>query len=305
LATRSYWAQQQGAIRKQLDQEIIGLTENVNKIEISSVDVDLILQKDALDLEIANTVNAKRKKAEAALRKWTSEHTIRAGLLDLFRSRQRITGEISRLKAMTDAWDSAPLLNLEPLKSCLIEFKFMNPDFSLTRLGISATEVHEGHLILMPLLADSQKLDSMNIEEIPCILAAFLKEGEVEDLTLDQANLRSEVTDILYWLDEIAESCQKIEDGARVTAPNNYWKMSVTWVCIISRWIAGYTLSQIANEFDLFEGNIQRGILKLVNLVEELVSIATLRGDLNTLDRLRHINLVRDELITDSLYLRL
>ena len=305
LATKSYWAQQQKVNRQQFDLEIAKLNERAKQYDISPIDIDLILQKDALDLEVANSVNAKRKKAEAALRKWSSENSIRPGQVELFRSRQRITDEILKLKTIIDEWDLRPLLNLAPLKSCLIDWGFMNPDFSLTNLGISATEVHEGHLILMPMLAASKKLDSLTLEEIPCVLAAFMREGDVEGLSISDANLRPEVTDILHWLDQISESCQKAEDRARVVAPNNFWKMSVTWVCIVSRWISGFTLSQIASEFDIFEGNIQRGILKLVNLLDEWAAIATLREDLQTLDRLRQINLVRDELITDSLYLRL
>jgi hypothetical protein len=74
---------------------------------------------------------------------------------------------------------------------------------------------------------------------------------------------------------------------------------------VAARWIAGYGLTQIATEFGLFEGNVQRGLMRIVNLLEEWGAIATLRSDLATLEGLRALKFMRDEIIVDSLYLRL
>jgi hypothetical protein len=55
----------------------------------------------------------------------------------------------------------------------------------------------------------------------------------------------------------------------------------------------------------LFEGNVQRGLLRVANLLEEWGSVATLRQDLATLEKLSSLRFLRDEVIVDSLYLRL
>jgi hypothetical protein len=49
----------------------------------------------------------------------------------------------------------------------------------------------------------------------------------------------------------------------------------------------------------------QRGLLRVASLLEEWGAIATLRSDVDTLEKLSGLRLLRDEVIVDSLYLRL
>ena len=54
-----------------------------------------------------------------------------------------------------------------------------------------------------------------------------------------------------------------------------------------------------------YEANFTKVILKASNLVEELTAIATLRTDVELLEKLKDVRLVRDIVVPDSLYLRL
>jgi hypothetical protein len=177
----------------------------------------------------------------------------------------------------------------------------------LSDLGCASTETNEGHGILMPLLAVSGRCAPLTAEEIACVLAGFLREGGGSDKqpSIEAAGLRTEVTDVLYWIDETARACERDEDAAHVLSPSGFWDLSPLWVCVAARWIAGAGLSAIAAEFDLFEGNVQRGLLRIANLLEEWGSVATLRRDLATLEALGSLRFLRDEVVVDSLYLRL
>ena len=62
-------------------------------------------------------------------------------------------------------------------------------------------------------------------------------------------------------------------------------------------------IAQIAGEFELFEGNVQRGLNRVGNLLDEWTSIATLRKDLTTLEKLGELRFTVPG--GDSLYLRL
>jgi hypothetical protein len=64
-------------------------------------------------------------------------------------------------------------------------------------------------------------------------------------------------------------------------------------------------VSEIARDFGIFEGNVQRGLLRVANLLEEWAAIATLRSDLATLEKLNNLNFLRSEIVVDSLYLRI
>jgi hypothetical protein len=167
-----------------------------------------------------------------------------------------------------------------------------------------ASETNEGHCILMPLLAASGKTAALSGEDIACVLAYFLREGNDES-TLNSADLSEEVSDVLTWIEKQARACQATEDKFGVFSPSGFWNLSPLWVCVVSRWLDNTPLTLIAAEFGMFEGNVQRGLLRVANLLEEWGALATLRQDLATLEKLSGLRFLRNEVIVDSLYLRL
>jgi superfamily II RNA helicase len=177
---------------------------------------------------------------------------------------------------------------------------------TLTPLGVSATEINEGHMILMPLLAASGRMADLTGEEMVATLAVFLREGADRDdaPTLDSVG-NTKVSEVLHWLEGTTQSCVATEASKHVFSPNNFWTLSATWVLIVEHWLAGAGLTEIANEFGLFEGNVQRALMRIANILEEWGAIATLRRDLVTLEKLAALNFLRNEIVVDSLYLRL
>ena len=156
----------------------------------------------------------------------------------------------------------------------------------------------------MSRLAASGRMSAIPANEIPAILAGFLNEGKEADATLSDSGLSRPALDILYWLDDEARKCIKDEDRFGVISPVEFWNLSAVWVCVTARWMDGHGLTEIANEFGLFEGNIQRGLLRVSNILDEWKTVATLRRDLEMLEKLGAVRIARDELIVDSLYLR-
>jgi superfamily II RNA helicase len=140
------------------------------------------------------------------------------------------------------------------------------------------------------------------------VLAGFLREGggnEESAPAIDDCGLRDEVVAIFDWIDEQTHVMQKDEDRKRIYSPFGFWSLSSLWVAIVAEWIAGAGLSEIATTFGIFEGNIQRGLLRVANLLEEWAAVAELRRDLATLEKIRGLRFLRDEIIVDSLYLRM
>lgn len=309
LADSSYWGTQQKLIRRQQGRELEALAVKLAASESSLTDLEkaALDTKENLEGTIASSVNAKRKKAEAALRAWiseTPEALYSPTNVGLYKTLKELRKEYQALETSLQSWDSKPLLNLAPLESCLTTWRFL--DEGVTKLGLAATECNEGHQILGPLLAESGYLKDLSPAEAVCVLAAFMKEGkESEELTLADTKLSKEALEVFYWLDDTKSSCRLDEDKAGVMAPVGFWSLSTLWPCVASRWLAGHGLSEIAAEFGLFEGNVQRGLLRLSNIVDEWKAVAEIRGDLGTLEAFQGLQITRDELITDSLYLRL
>jgi len=309
IAEKSYWAVQQRATRLSLGKELELLESRLVAASalLTPSQQSVLAERVLLEQEVSQTVNAKRKKAQLALNRWLTEHDSKdMGLLTRrYEELCAVRREHAILSANIQDWDAAPLLALEPMEDCLRAWGFMESE-ALTPLGLAGTEVNEGHMILMPLLAASGLMSNLSAEEIVSILACFLREGSKDDgPSFNDVCISSEVTNVLQWLSAETQTCQRIEDSNKVYSPSGFWTLSPLWVLVTSRWLAGDGLTQIANEFDLFEGNVQRGLLRIANLLEEWIAVATLRKDLAMLEKLSGLCFLRDEVICDSLYLRL
>jgi superfamily II RNA helicase len=319
IAEHSYWASQQREARAALGIEIEAAEKAVTLLAeaVTPLEQGMVADFEILTEAIVGKKKAAQRKAQAELETWLGDHggpVLENSKIKVARLRDA-TIKRDKLKGEADAWDEAPLLALEPQESCLLSWGFLDSTatetpakLSLSLLGTLATEINEGHPILMSLLADSGKVSSLTAEELACVLAAFLQEGAGsadKAPSLTDADLSKEALEALYWVDAVSIDCQKDEDKAGVFSPPGYWSLSALWVCVASRWLSGAGLTEIATEFDLFEGNVQRGLLRVANLLEEWGSVATLRQDLATLEKLSSLRFLRDEVIVDSLYLRL
>jgi hypothetical protein len=63
------------------------------------------------------------------------------------------------------------------------------------------------------------------------------------------------------------------------------------------------SLSVICTEFELYEGNFVKAILKVQAILQEWTTLATYKQDLEMLELLRDFTLVRDVVVPASLYL--
>ena len=339
LVEQSYWAVQQRAGRTSLGRELANLEASVANAErlVPAEQQALLAEKVALELVIKETVNAKRKKAESALRLWSSENNDKwpkgqlAATELRYAALQQVRAARDRMAAEIASWDAAPLLNTGAQEHCLNRWDFLHektasdcltplgraatdaekPRGHLTPLGRAATEVNEGHPILMPFLAFSRLMIDVPATEIPCILATFLREGSERDEegapAYGELELSPEATRALH---EVAEQGRIYSDDERVfgacaTENSAYWSLSRVWPAIVKRWMDGLGLAAISAETGLMEGNVQRGLLKVANLLEEWGAVAKLRNDLATLEKLASIRFLRDEVVVDSIYLRI
>lgn len=313
IAEQSYWAQQKRKDREHLGAEVAALEEQYQAIlgrqgqEYHSYVEEL---QDLVQKTEQGSNNA-RKKADLALRRWKEEHS--GGRWDVIaNTHKQIIGlheRVQSMKSQVKAWDTAPLLDIAPMENCLRTWGFLDTENRLTTVGTTATEVNEGHNILMPLLAEHPGMASLSGQEIACILATFLREGGGKEEAMpsldDIEGLGRPALDILEWLTQEAEQKVKDENQSRCASGLEFWTLSPLWTCIVIRWLEGGSLHDIATEFSIFEGNVQRGLLKVANLLEEWGAIATLRKDLGTLEKLANLRFLRDDIVVDSLYLRM
>jgi superfamily II RNA helicase len=134
--------------------------------------------------------------------------------------------------------------------------------------GVLATEINEGNPMVMTELYLSKKLHDLSAEQIVVYLSCFLESSQDSVPLFD------------IWDDS----------------------MTTEWMPVIEKWIHGEELSTLCSEFELFEGNMVRILLKLKNIIEEWINMAIYCQHTEMVEKM--MTVTHWNLETNSLYLK-
>ena len=305
ILNQSYWFRRHSKLIIECEQEIHKL---VDQTYINAKEVEEMEIYDSLKEKVRTSVNAPRRKAQQELESWKNNHVgVRWNNLEkeIWPKYKSDRKELIALeKDLIDL--KTPERDVLPVLKSLEEFGLMTGD-TLTSIGTMATEVNEGHCILMPLFWESIQngtQPSLTPEETLAFLAVFLGENDLNNTPISSQN----VSNAVDKLNSISKSCIQIEQRLRVVSPSqHYWTISTEYVEIIWKWLHGATLTELATDYGMFEGNLIRLLTKLQALLEEWRILATLSKNTEILNNLAGA----DDLLrigfasSESLYLNL
>jgi antiviral helicase SKI2 len=178
----------------------------------------------------------------------------------------------------------------------------------LTLKGILATEINEGHQILMTELYTREILHHLSGEELIIALSCFLEEKDKENaISINSVNVSHELKDIIRNIQDMSEEYKQKDFEITGNLLEGYWDISLCMVAAISEWMNGQNASVICSKYDLFEGNFIRSIMKMANIIDEWLSLATYCQHVEQINKINEIKekLMRDIVLSDSLYLHL
>ncbi len=253
---------------------------------------------DKLVAAVKTSVNADRRAHQRTFDQWQNKHmgakwnTAIKAWPEFKKLLAKATLANNEFKAAS-AHLTDPRQLIQPKIDYLVQHSFLDSENKLTEKGIMATEVNEGHPIMMTELYLSGALKG-NPHAVAA-LAAFMTERSVHD-----DELESVYDEIQPIIDQLLAIKTTLADKS-----TEVWRISTQYVNIAYDWIMGKTAADICESYGIFEGNLTRLIMKLYNLQEELNSLATITNDVATLDALRSLNLVQGIAIPDSLYLKI
>ena len=116
------------------------------------------------------------------------------------------------------------------------------------------------------------------------------------------------VMDVLYRLYDTKVDIVNLEKKYGIEYDPKFWDLSYEWIAPISDWLnSDESVAQIAARHDLFEGNVQKALMKLSGLLEEFQAMATMSGNVEWLANLAEARplVLRDIVLSESLYLRI
>ena len=307
LMENSYWFQQRQKEIQAYRAELELITSKMKEIEVAEPYYSECHKRFELEKKIKVTVNAARKDVQRQLdsvknkqlgpkwnKAWADYHLYKS----LCVQGDDLNYDIGLLENHKDS--------IQPSIQFLYKMGYItneNPNTitiaDLTMKGVLATEVNEGHPILMTELYTQRLLHEVSGNELVAILACFVGDKSTK-------NPVSNGHPIITQIEQMAESYKAIEMNLGYPL-KDYWAISTDLVEPIRKWIQGEHASVICAEYELFEGNFIRSVMKLSNIVDEWLSMATYCQHVDQIDKIIDVRqyLIRDIIISDSLYLRL
>lgn len=321
LMEKSYWFLQRQEQKNVTARKINQLQIKRKSYNFKDYEESACRERDSLQDLIKTSSNAKRKQAQKALDqlhdkcwgpKWESVWKLWPQIKQFDTDIAVETKYLEFLEKHTDSIQ--PLVDLLQAKGFLkgdgrLDAANLTKE-NLTEKGTMATEINEGHSILMTEVYSRKLAHGLTAEEILIVLVGFLQEDSNPEKSppLERVAIPNHVKEVLYAVSDIACDYTDAEKSHGVlNTPHGFWNLSSTWMEPIWRWLGGEDASALCAEYEIFEGNLLRAILKTANLLEEWTTLATFTKDVEMLEKLRDLDgkLKHGIATADSLYLRL
>ena len=316
LLEKSYWRRQREAVIVAIKADQVQLLSRLKALTVTDEEANAFTEKFTLEREIKELTNAKKKKAELALKRWKDEHTgprwdiAQKKLTEISQLKDKLTILAADLKAALDVSCDveARIRTLEALgflKPMDTPESFAHTKESLTTKGVLATELNEADSLLISQFYLTDAASLLEPQEVLALLAACISEGKKEEPSIEQLDVPLTVKDGLYELNEIWNDLRSAEKASK--AKPSEWKLCLSWIGPMWRWMEGDSVAQICSDYGIYEGNLIRSVLKLQSMLEEWRAMATYCNHTDVLKAFEkaHELLLREAVIQDSLYLHL
>jgi len=288
----TYWASERREEIQLLENELV---EKISSMALTDYNViEECRKREDLELRLRNSVNSERKAVQAELGRWQNTH-MGPKWVDGWKSykeQKTLSEEIETLKlnillAKDFDWD------LENCKKVLRKFGYMQEN-ELTLKGILASEIHEGHPLLMSYAFTEKFLHNKSATETVLCLSTFLEDVKTE-----------EISNISAFHKLMLEESERIKTSELTLSKETYWELTSYWYEIMEQWMNGN--DYVCELFGVEHGNFVKAVLKLSNIVEEWINLATISQDVEIIEKMKDVRilLVRSFVVPNSLYLQI
>jgi len=295
LVKKSYWYVQRQMETEGRQLELLELQKKYAGLDIGEYEL-----RDTYETQIRITQNAERKKAQSSLDSWKNKHMgpkWEKGWQE-FKEFKKNRAAITLLQEKIEAFKTIQvpfLANLQSLGYAEGE--------TLTEMGVLASEINEGHPLVMS--AMFKRGFALPREDLVALLSCFVEGEKTEEpITTWCLRVPDTLKSALLAVHVIAQDLCARENPK---SQPEYWTVHNYWPEIVYRWMHGDEMAVLCSEYEVYEGNFMKAILKTANIVDEWITLATITKNLEVLETLREIrpDLVRGLVVPDSLYLRL
>jgi superfamily II RNA helicase len=285
----TYWVNQNIAELKELHRKQADIEKQVSLFDETLMS-DCQLRSD-IQYNFKLSSNAEKRKFQQELSKWDNSHVgpkweKAKNEFVKFESLKRKLTEVEVDVRNLQSY----LEDIETRKSFLFKNQYIDGD-QLTPKGLIASEIHEGHPLLMTELYVNKWIHHETVGGIVKTLSCFLEQPTTDEIIPPTEHIdKLRKHGVLLMKSELLQS---------------NWDVTDYWHDVVGDWLNGNDF--VCEKYGIEHGNFVRAILKLANVVREWVSIATIQQDTEMIEKMIGVEqkLVRGFVIPDSLYLRI
>lgn len=311
LLQNSYWYKQIQSELRQTDTSMEQNKQKLGALGLTDEQLQICKLRDEAETKVKTAVNAARKEAQRQLESMKNKQVGPSwdNQWKKYQTYKEIQKELENQEIYFKHLKTIHLTKVEPTIELLGKWGFLDTSNQLTELGVLASEINEGQPILMAKAFQEGLWKGMTQEDFVCFLAGFLNEGKTsDDPAPSSLDVSKCVMDALHRVDELAFSCQKDEEPYQLKfAKQGMWDLHTAMIEPLQLWFQGQDAATICTSYGLYEGNFLRSVLKVANMVDEWISLATFTKTIELLQLLEGIKeqLVREIVRPESLYLQL
>ena len=171
--------------------------------------------------------------------------------------------------------------------------------------GVIASGISECNEIILTEIVTNNFFLDLKPPEIIAILAAFIEEKSNDVTMISNLCVSDEVKEALNAINYISQDFGDYEYSKRIDIGTD-WNLYLSFIGPAYDWSQGKSIYELKAKYsDIYEGTFIRNILRIHNMIENLKNIASIINNSELLKLLENLEplLIRDQVITDSLYI--
>ena len=171
--------------------------------------------------------------------------------------------------------------------------------------GIIACQINECNGLLFTEIITNDYLDNLNEEEIVAILSLFIQSKQNDDISIDSLEVPLKIKTNISSVLEIATKFENIMSCNKLYI-NIDWNLSINSVEYMYKWCCGEDFNFLIKKYKLYPGNFVKDVIKINNIVQDIMKIGDLLGNHKLLSVVSNIEnkLIRDCVNMESLYVK-
>ena len=293
IADKSFWKTQNDELLDGMRRDLNELFEKRDLICPAVTMLTHFEERDRLERRVKETVNAERRQAQQTLESWKNTHVGPRwedgwlNYLTVCRMSKEIASEQRAIVAASNYQDE--------IENRIL---WLNTHGFTGIVGFMAANVHTAHMVMAKVF-HKHIFHEMALPQLIGCLAVFVG-GKDYPVLYDGQELTPESAKSLNTVFEMVDYYRNSD-----TSPDSFWALDASWVDIAVRWYSGEDAFVLCSDYEIYEGDFVKAMLKLQKIIDEWTVLAGISDDLDMLMKFRDVSVIRGVVTQDSLYIRL